>query len=494
MAEIQLIGNNGTYIFNPHEPKAKKGEGGMGIVYLGRNLHTHKNVAIKVIWKELAQNPRVIERAMQEGNLQIEHPNVLKMLDFVEKDGVYHIVSEFLEGQSLEDFIQQFGAVNPEYATEIIVKVLEGLAILHTHQPPIIHRDIKPSNIFLCNDGTIKIMDFGVVRISDGKRKSVTGMGTVIGTPHYSAPEQVQGEQDKINATTDIYAVGITLYEMLTGNPPFNASSEFATLKMQVESPIPANSKIDNSLFNVIKKATEKAQTRRFQSATEFIRALQQKNTTVSTQGTGGVVSSSSSNNWKIATIILGIILFIFVVLSITLANKNSSLEMERDNYSNSYYAEKQEKERLESKLSDITQKLENVTFKVGKADWNCNGGYNNGYAVLFKVSATITLKRLKVYVQESGNITLKITNSNGDTAFEGTYNLGSGKQILNVNADLVPDNYKISYTGSTTLYRNSDCANYPYDVGALSITGSTYSESRYYYYFYDWEYHLKIK
>jgi serine/threonine-protein kinase len=487
MAEIQLIGNKGTYTFNPHEPKAKKGEGGMGIVYLGRNIHTQKNVAIKVIWKELANNPRVIERAMQEGNLYIEHPNVLKMLDFVEKDGVYHIISEFLEGQSLEDFLQQYGAVNPDYATEIIVKVLEGLDVLHTHQPPIIHRDIKPSNIFLCNDGTVKIMDFGVVRISDGRRKSVTGMGTVIGTPHYSAPEQVQGEQDKINATTDIYAVGITLYEMLTGNPPFNANSEFATLKMQVESPLPTNPKINPRLFKVIQKATEKVQTRRFQSAKEFISALQQKNTTVATQSTSGVVSSSGSNNWKVATIILGIILFILVVLSITLSNKNSSLK-------NLYYAEKQEKEKLESKLTDISQQLEKITFKVGKDNWSCNGNYNNGYALLFRVSAPITLKSLKVYVKESGNITLKIINSNGDIAFKENYNLGSGEQVLNVNANLAPDNYKICYTGSTTLYRNSECASYPYNVGVVSITGSTYNESQYYYYFYDWEYKLNIQ
>lgn len=390
MAEIQLIGNKGTYIFNPHEPKAKKGEGGMGIVYLGRNIHTQRNVAIKVIWKELANNPRVIERAMQEGNLHIEHPNVLKMLDFVEKDGVYHIVSEFLEGQSLEDFLQQYGAVNPDYATEIIVKVLEGLAVLHTHQPPIIHRDIKPSNIFLCNDGTIKIMDFGVVRISDGKRKSVTGMGTVIGTPHYSAPEQVQGEQDKINATTDIYAVGITLYEMLTGNPPFNANSEFATLKMQVESPLPPNPKISPQLFKVVQKATEKAQTRRFQSAREFISALQQKNTTVATHGTIGIVSSSGSNNWKVATIILGIILFILVVLSITLANKNSSLEMDRDRYSEWYYTEKQEKERLESKLNTLKSNIEGITLRAGKTNTSGNSGFDSNYKMYFKIQHPI--------------------------------------------------------------------------------------------------------
>ena len=263
--EINLQGKNGSYKFNPRDPQSRIADGGMGVVYLGENVETGQKVAIKVIYRELAQDEKNIERARREAAINIDHPNLIKMFDFIEKDGIYHIISEYVEGQNLEDFIKQNPDINTEYAIRIINDVLNGLQVLHNQTPPIIHRDIKPSNIFLCYDGTVKLMDFGIARITGGERKSLTGMGTVVGSPHYSPPEQVRGEIDKINETTDIYAVGITLYELLTGNPPFDATNEFDILKKQVDELIPFNSKIPPPLFNIVKKATHKQQESRYQ-------------------------------------------------------------------------------------------------------------------------------------------------------------------------------------------------------------------------------------
>jgi serine/threonine-protein kinase len=266
MKSIHLQGKNGSYTFNPRNPQSRIADGGMGVVYLGEQVETNQKVAIKVIYRELAQDERNIERARREAAINVEHPNLIKMLDFIEKDGIYHIVSEYLEGQNLEEFIKQNPKVSTEYAVRVINDVLNGLEALHTHNPPVIHRDIKPSNIFLCYDGSVKLMDFGIARITGGERKSLTGLGTVVGSPHYSPPEQVRGEIDKINETTDIYALGITFYELLTGNPPFDATNEFDILKKQVDEPLPENGEIDKKLFDILKKATEKKQDARHQS------------------------------------------------------------------------------------------------------------------------------------------------------------------------------------------------------------------------------------
>jgi serine/threonine-protein kinase len=270
MKEILLTGKNGSYSFEPRDPQSRIADGGMGVVYSGKNAITGQKVAIKVVYRELARDEANVERARREAAINIEHPNLIRMHDFIEKEGIYHIVSEFLEGQNLDEFIKQNPKVSTAYAIRIIIDVLSGLEALHQSTPPIIHRDIKPSNIFLCSDGTVKLMDFGIARITGGVRKSLTGLGTVVGSPHYSPPEQVRGEIDKINETTDIYALGITFYELLTGNPPFDATNEFDILKKQVDEPLPGNENIDAPLFGIIKKATEKKQTDRYQKALEI--------------------------------------------------------------------------------------------------------------------------------------------------------------------------------------------------------------------------------
>ena len=320
MKNILLTGKNGSYSFDPRDPQSRIADGGMCVVYSGKNAITGQKVAIKVVYRELARDEANVERARREAAINIEHHNLIRMHDFIEKDGIYHIVSEFLEGQNLDEFIKQNPKVSTAYAIRIINDVLSGLEALHQSTPPIIHRDIKPSNIFLCYDGTVKLMDFGIARITGGARKSLTGLGTVVGSPHYSPPEQVRGEINKINETTDIYALGITVYELLTGNPPFDATNEFDILKKQVDEPLPENPSIPLNIFEVIKRATNKKQENRYASVSEVKKALA---TVLIKSAIPNKKVNKKPNNKSDKRIALFILFFVPIIGIITLILKN---------------------------------------------------------------------------------------------------------------------------------------------------------------------------
>lgn len=275
---IILQGAHGQYVFNPQDESTRLGQGGMGVVFKGNSENNLNGVAIKVLYKEITAHVSAIERERQSAGIRITNKNLIRMLDFVEQNGIYHIVSELVEGKTLHTYLEELQQARKRMdnatAQNIINQVMDGLIALHNNQPPVIHRDIDPSNIMICGDGTVKIMDFGIAKISDGKRKSLTGMGTVIGKPHYSPPEQIRGESNKISQTTDIYALGITIYEMLTGVPPFNATNEYDVMKMQIERALPHNSAIAPAVFKVIQRATEKKQEKRYPSVADFKRDL----------------------------------------------------------------------------------------------------------------------------------------------------------------------------------------------------------------------------
>lgn len=276
MAQITLSGVYSNYSFNPLDASSVVAEGGMGIVFKGQDVVNNQRVAVKVIYRELAQNPRNIQRARKEADLGIKHPNIIRMLDFIERDGIYHVISEYLDGKTLEEYIKEKGSLKVHDALNILLKVLDALDFLHNNYPKIIHRDIKPSNIFICHNEVVKIMDFGIARITDGRKKSITGMGTVIGSIHYSPPEQVKGRQDLINETSDLYSLGITLYEMLTGEVPFDSSSEYEVLEMQMSHTVPDHPDIEPELMDIIRKAAQKDQDSRYQSAKEMIASIEQ--------------------------------------------------------------------------------------------------------------------------------------------------------------------------------------------------------------------------
>ena len=272
MAITILTGLNGTYKFSPDSNSNILGKGGMGIVYKGLDQND-RPVAIKVMHRAISVYVNNIEQAKREAAIQIKHRNLIRMLDFIEKDGDYYIVSEFIDGETLRHKLDKFPqGFDQQLCIDITINALEGLATLHSYN--VVHRDIDPSNIMICKDGTVKLMDFGIAKISGYDLQTLTGTGAFKGKLQYAAPEQIKGEKNKIDNTTDIYSIGITFYEMLTGVMPFNGESEFDLMKKHIEDPLPTNSKISKNLFGLIIKATAKNQNDRYKTATEFLEDL----------------------------------------------------------------------------------------------------------------------------------------------------------------------------------------------------------------------------
>ena len=252
------------------------GQGGMGIVYQGMHAKLEQPVAIKVLSPEFSANLDMRERFVREAKLQVKlsHPNVVNILNYLEDGTNVFLVMEYVHGDSLETRIKQGKPMGTAECCRIILSVLDALAFMH--QRGIIHRDIKPSNIMLTEDGQVKVTDFGIAKAAG--EKGITKTGTQLGTIWYMAPEQIRG--GNVDATSDMYALGITLYQMLTGQVPFHSDSDFAIMKAHVEEPPqdPAvlNPLIPRALCNVILKVLAKNPQERFQSAEELKTALLQ--------------------------------------------------------------------------------------------------------------------------------------------------------------------------------------------------------------------------
>jgi eukaryotic-like serine/threonine-protein kinase len=218
--------------------EAEIAHGGMGIVYRGVHTVFDEVVAIKAIFPELTLNPELRERFLNEAKIQrrLQHPNIVQIREFLIEQERFYIVMEFIEGETLNQYMRKMG--RPMVASEaipIFSQALEGLGFAHSHG--VIHRDVKPSNIMLTRQEVAKLTDFGIARALGAAK--LTRTGTALGTPAYMSPEQIEGT--KIDLRTDIYSLGITFYEMLTGRVPFekpsDSDSDFAVLTAQVREP-----------------------------------------------------------------------------------------------------------------------------------------------------------------------------------------------------------------------------------------------------------------
>lgn len=257
------------------------GKGAMGIVFLGYNCNSNQRIAVKCVREAYANNSLIRQRAKQEASLSFSHPNIVQMIgmcEYQESSGPIFILSKYVPGITLEEHVKsQLNQLDRRDRVEKISYeiccVLDALQYLH--YKGIVHRDIKPSNLMLENGSVVKLMDLGIARMNGGNKYSSYGF---IGTPQYAAPEQILRETSKseINATTDIYSLGITYYELLTGTNPMNSKIESETLSNQVTKKLPYNKTIPRRLFKVIQKATEKNSTQRYQSASEFKNAIQE--------------------------------------------------------------------------------------------------------------------------------------------------------------------------------------------------------------------------
>lgn len=268
---LQVAGQ--WYYYDPNSTPL--GNGAMGTVYLGFSCTSNQRIAVKRVKDIYANNKMIRERARQEASLSFSHPNIVQMIGLCEcapNYGPIFILSGYVAGITLESHVkEQLNCLSPseriEKITTEICHVLDALQYLHSRG--VVHRDIKPSNIMIENGSVVKVMDLGIARLSGGNKYSSFGF---IGTPQYAAPEQIlrDSEKTEINAPTDVYATGITLYELITGNNPFKTDIEAEILSRQMSMKLPYDKQIPRSLYKVILKATEKAPEKRYKTASEF--------------------------------------------------------------------------------------------------------------------------------------------------------------------------------------------------------------------------------
>ena len=250
------------------------GRGGMGKVYRVIDNNIDDEIALKVLNPEVATDQSTIDRFRNELKTarKISHRHVCSMYDIQEQDGIHFITMEFVPGEDLKTLIKRIGQFSIGKAASIARQVLDGLR--EAHRAGIIHRDLKPQNIMIDRDGNARIMDFGIARFL--KTKGITQAGVIIGTPEYMSPEQVEGKD--VDQRSDIYSLGIILYEMLTGRLPFSGDTPFSIgFKQKSElpqNPRELNAQIPEEINRIVLKCLEKDKSKRFQSAAEMLEAM----------------------------------------------------------------------------------------------------------------------------------------------------------------------------------------------------------------------------
>lgn len=257
-------------IANRYLINKKLGEGGMADVYLAQDSFLNREVAIKILRGKLSLDPVALLRFQREANAasRLNHPNIVEIYDVGEDSGQHYIVMEYIRGKSLKELIAQRGAMDKQEALQIMDQLL--CAIIEAHKNNIIHRDIKPQNILVKDDGTVKIADFGIATVSDAVQ--LTQTDTVLGSVHYLAPELARGEIATFQS--DIYALGITFYELLTGQVPYTGESPVQIAMKHMREEMPAvrsiNPMVPQAMENIVIKATTKNKAYRYKSASDM--------------------------------------------------------------------------------------------------------------------------------------------------------------------------------------------------------------------------------
>ena len=264
----------GQKISDRYEIKKLIGEGGMANVYLGYDTILERDVAIKVLRGDLADDEKFVRRFRREAQSAslLNHPNIVQIYDVGEDDGNFYIVMEYIKGQTLKQIIKKRGHLSLAETIDIMSQLTDGLS--HAHESYIIHRDIKPQNIMVLDDGMVKITDFGIAMAVNAS--DLTQTNSVMGSVHYLPPEQASGRGSTIKS--DIYSLGIVMYEMLMGVMPFRGETAVEIAMKQLKDPIPSMRKerddIPQSVENIILKATAKNPKNRYNNVKELYEDL----------------------------------------------------------------------------------------------------------------------------------------------------------------------------------------------------------------------------
>ena len=271
----------GTIIAERYEILGKIGTGGMADVYKAKDHKLNRFVAVKVLKPEFREDTTFIRKFKSEAQAAavLTHPNIVNVFDVGDDNGVYYIVMELIEGITLKEYISKKGKLSVKEATSIAIQVSMGLEAAHSHG--IVHRDVKPQNIIISMDGKVKVTDFGIARAASSNTISSNVMGSV----HYSSPEQVRGGYS--DEKSDIYSLGITMYEMVTGKVPFDGDTTVAIaikhLQEEIVPPSVYTMELPHSLEQIILKCTQKSVDRRYQNMEDVIADL--KHSLIDPQG-----------------------------------------------------------------------------------------------------------------------------------------------------------------------------------------------------------------
>src|SRR5437868_8968623 len=226
----------GDLIADRYELEELVGTGGMSTVFRARDVQLDRRVALKILHEHYAADPEYLERFRREARAvaRLSHPNIVTVIDRGDDDGRQFIVFEYIEGENVKELVQRTGRLPVRGALELALAVADGLAFAHEHG--LVHRDVKPQNVLVSREGEVKVTDFGIAR-SLHVDQGVTQTGTVLGTGEYLAPEQASGKP--VSPATDVYSLGVVLWELLAGEVPFKGDNFVAVALRHVNEPVP---------------------------------------------------------------------------------------------------------------------------------------------------------------------------------------------------------------------------------------------------------------
>lgn len=312
-----------------YEILEKIGEGGMAVVYKAKDRLLNRYVAIKILRPEFTRDDQFIENFRKESQAAagLSHPNIVNVYDVGKEGNINFIVMELIDGKPLSQIIEEKGKLDYKEAISITRQVASALSLAHKNQ--IIHRDVKPHNILITSSDTAKLADFGIAR-AVSKASIEEGNDKIMGSVHYFSPEQARGAY--VDERSDIYSLGIVLYEMLTGKVPFDGDNPISIALMHINDPIPPVKGIPPQLEKVIEKATDKYQTNRYKTADEMIEDLDNIEFITKVMG-GAIIREENDSSYD--------------------KEENSAIERKRDS-SSDFYDKKVKKKTSKKKVAVI--------------------------------------------------------------------------------------------------------------------------------------------